>query len=196
MGNNKSVLNMLKKIGVNAKISCKTEDILKATKIIIPGVGAFDEGMKNLTTLNLIQPLNHMVIDKKINILGICLGMQLFTESSAEGEKLGLAWIPARTIRFTKNENKQFKIPHIGWNKVKVEQPMKLFRNLMEENKFYFVHSYYVSSIAPNIKVAQTYHGEHFISAYQSENIFGVQFHPEKSHKYGMELLRNFAELS
>lgn len=196
MGNNRSVQNMLKKIGVQAKIASETEEILRADKIIIPGVGAFDEGMKNLEMRNLIKPINFMVHNKKIKILGICLGMQLFTESSEEGVRPGFGWVPAKTVRFKKDINNEYKIPHIGWNRVDNVKSMTLFRNLTEENKFYFVHSYYVSSVEAKVRIAQTHYGHNFVSAFQFENIFGVQFHPEKSHKYGMQLLKNFVELS
>jgi glutamine amidotransferase len=193
LGNLGSIKNMLKKIGCGAVISSNKSDIEKADKLILPGVGSFDQGMKNLNDLGLIPVLNGKVITKKIPILGICLGMQLLTSSSEEGNSAGLGWINAETVKFRFDgiEGK-LKIPHMGWNLVKICQRDALFEEMYPEPRFYFVHSYHVVCKNENDILARTFHGYEFASAIKKENIYGVQFHPEKSHKFGMKLLDNF----
>lgn len=195
LGNLGSILNMLKKIGANAIISSKIPDIEKADKLILPGVGAFDNGMTNLDKLGLIPILNKLIFNKKIPILGICLGMQLLTKRSAEGTLSGLDWIDAEVVKFKFDSlNSNLKIPHMGWNTVEVVKRSHLF-NELEQARFYFVHSYHVICNDRLDILAETYYGYNFVSAIEKDNIFGVQFHPEKSHKFGMRLLRNFVEL-
>ncbi|WKZ19219.1 MAG: imidazole glycerol phosphate synthase subunit HisH [Candidatus Jettenia sp. CY-1] len=191
MGNNGSILNMLKKIGIDAIISSHVDDIKKAHKLILPGVGAFDNGMKNLNNLDLTPILHEKVMRDKTPILGICLGMQLLTQKSEEGSLPGLGWIDAQTIKFNHSE---LKIPHMGWNTITVYKQSALFREIYQEPKFYFVHSYHVMCSNENDILTKTFYGYEFVSSIQQENIIGVQFHPEKSHKYGMKLLKNFVE--
>ncbi len=140
--------------------------------------------------------LNYKVKEKKTPILGICLGMQLMTMSSEEGTLPGLGWIAAKTIKF-KFEDKSIKVPHMGWNTIKIEKVSPIFKNMYDqENRFYFVHSYYVvCNDKSDIASTSVYGNVTFVSAFQKENIFGVQFHPEKSHKFGMQLLKNFSEV-
>lgn len=195
MGNVGSILNMLKKIGVEAKVSSNLSDIENAEKLILPGVGAFDTGMRNLFDMNLLPILNKKVLEDKIPILGICLGMQLMTQRSEEGTKAGLGWFDAKTIRFRfKDMQSNLKIPHMGWNFVTIIKENPLCKNLNEKPRFYFVHSYHVACNNDEDILTITTHGCNFVSSIQKENIFGVQFHPEKSHKFGMKLLKNFAE--
>lgn len=195
MGNNGSIINMLRKIGAEAVISSNREDVKKADKIILPGVGAFDNGMKNLNKLELVPVLNEKVIGNKIPILGICLGMQLFTKTSDEGILPGLGWIDAQTVKFKFSENhKNLKIPHMGWNTISIKKQSSLFNDMCPESRFYFVHSYHVICNDEGDRLTTTMHGYEFVSAIQRENIIGVQFHPEKSHKFGMKLLRHFVE--
>jgi glutamine amidotransferase len=194
IGNLGSILNMFKRIGVKVKLSSKIKDIENAEKIILPGVGSFDEGIKNLEKLSLIPILNKKVIDEKTPILGICLGMQLLTKKSEEGKLKGLDWIDAKTIRFN-FEDEDLKVPHMGWNEVDIKKKGCLYKNMFEEPKFYFVHSYYVKCNKSEDILTTTNYGLDFCSSVMKDNIFGVQFHPEKSHKYGMKLLKNFAEL-
>jgi glutamine amidotransferase len=189
MGNLASIQNMIKKIGEKAEISSNPKDILNASKLILPGVGAFERGIKNIKDLNLIDSLNEAVLVKKIPILGICLGMQLMTNFSEEGNVEGLKWIDARTIKFRLDN--QFKIPHIGWTNVKTEKNSKLI-NGIEENRFYFVHSYHVICSSKNDILLTAEYGYSFVAGFEKDNIIGVQFHPEKSHKFGMQLFRNF----
>lgn len=196
MGNVGSILNMLKKIGAKAIISSKNEDIKMANKLILPGVGAFDNAMENLNALQLIDLLNHRVLIDKIPILGICLGIQLLTKESEEGKLKGLGWIDAKTIRFDFGINEaNLKIPHMGWNTAYPQKKNLLFKDMFEESRFYFVHSYHVVCNDKSDILTITHHGFDFISGIAKDNIMGVQFHPEKSHKFGMRLLGNFAEL-
>jgi glutamine amidotransferase len=196
MGNLGSIANMIKKIGTNAIISSKIADIESASKLILPGVGAFDSGMKRLKESGLLPALDKKVHKLKTPILGICLGMQLFTLESEEGEMPGLGWIEAKTVRFKFNsENKNLKIPHIGWNTVTPKAGHKLFENFYQEPRFYFVHSYHVVCSTKENNAATTFYGYEFISSFQKDNVYGVQFHPEKSHRFGMQLLKNFTEV-
>ena len=195
MGNLGSILNKLERLDVKAIISSKIEDIEKAEKLIIPGVGYFATGMDNLRRYNLISVLNKKAIKEKTPILGICLGMQLFTKRSEEGNCDGLGWIDCETKRFNfESNNINLKIPHIGWNSVDVKRDSPLLNDIPADSTFYFVHSYHVCCNYTNIAVATTHYGYEFVSMIQKENIFGSQFHPEKSHKAGIKLLKNFVE--
>ena len=195
LGNLGSILNMLKKIGAPAIISSDTEEILRADKLILPGVGAFDNGMKNLNALGLIPVVEEKVLHNKTPILGICLGMQLMTKNSEEGTLPGLGWIDAETIRFRHEPAMNLKIPHMGWNSVAAAKDSPLFKGMYPDPRFYFVHSFHAVCYNAQDVLATSHYGYDFVSAFQRGNIMGVQFHPEKSHKYGMRLLNNFAEL-
>ena len=196
MGNLGSILNMLKKIGVQAIVSSLPEDILQADKLILPGVGAFDNGMANLKESSLLSVLNEKVLAKKTPILGICLGMQLLTRRSAEGRLEGLGWVEADTVRFRfGKEESTLKIPHMGWNTVMFKTGSVLSSELEDEARFYFVHSFHVVCDREENVAGKTFYGYEFSSAIQNGNIIGVQFHPEKSHKYGLRLLKNFVEM-
>lgn len=195
MGNLGSILNMFKRVDVEAKISSNIQDIEEAKKIVLPGVGAFDNAMNNLKDLRIIPMLNKRVIEEKTPILGICLGMQLLSKRSEEGVLEGLGWIDAETIRFKFDDNKSLKIPHMGWNTIDIKKECCLFKDMYEESGFYFVHSYHVKCKNPENILTTTNHGIEFCSSVVKDNIFGAQFHPEKSHKFGMKLLKNFAEL-
>ena len=196
MGNLGSILNMLEKIKVKSIISSDVNDILKAEKIILPGVGSFDNAMKNLTDMNLVPLLNERVLKDKIPILGICLGIQLFTRQSEEGILPGLGWIDAATARFRfDGENAKLKVPHMGWNTVKPKHDSSLFSGLLQEPRFYFVHSYHIVCNNDQDVLATTHYGYDFVSSIESGNIYGTQFHPEKSHRFGMKVLKNFAEI-
>jgi glutamine amidotransferase len=193
MGNLGSIENMLKKIGIQPIVSNDSEVISSASKLILPGVGSFDKAMERINTSKLKLVLdNHALVDKK-PILGICLGMQLLTRKSDEGKLPGLGWIDADTLRFP--EINQLKIPHMGWNEVKINSVSPLTKNLPSMSKFYFVHSYRVKVDYDKLSILKCQYGIEFDAAIQHENIFGAQFHPEKSHRYGMQFLRNFIEL-
>lgn len=195
VGNLSSIKNMLKKIGVNAEISGKAEDIQSAKKLILPGVGHFDYGMQHLHDSGLVNVLNNDVLINKKPILGICLGVQLLTRSSEEGKEKGLGWINGKTIAFDKTRlSPGQKIPHMSWTDVKDFEQSKLFTGMYDEPRFYFVHSYHLALDNPVDILASANYGYDFAVGIEHENILGVQFHPEKSHKYGMKLLENFVK--
>lgn len=196
VGNMGSILNMLKKVGAEATGSSDPADITEAQKLILPGVGSFDHGMRELQKSGLIPILEKRVREENIPILGMCLGLQLFTKKSEEGNLPGLGWIDAATVKFRFGEGQeQFKIPHMGWNTVSVKKKGALTDDLGKDARFYFVHSYHLICNDEQDVLCATHYGYEFPSVIQRENIFGVQFHPEKSHKFGMKLLKNFTEL-
>jgi glutamine amidotransferase len=194
MGNLGSVCNMFKRIGVETKVSGVSSEIANAEKILLPGVGAFDAAMQKIDECGLKEVLNKKALEDKIPVLGICLGMQLLTRSSEEGKLPGLGWINARTLKFQFTDP-SLKVPHMGWNSVIPVKTHPVIENLPEDPRFYFVHSYYVSAANDADVLTKTHYGIDFHSMVQSDNIIGAQFHPEKSHKYGMKLLENFAKL-
>lgn len=196
MGNVASIENMLKKIGSAAIITSDLSVLREAEKLILPGVGAFDYGMQNLHNLGIIDVLKEKVIESGTPLLGICLGMQLLTEDSQEGTLPGLGFFKAHTIKFPSEYcGEKLKIPHMGWNYVQPIGDPALFKNSAEDMRFYFVHSYFVNCEDKGDIIGSTEYGDCFASAIGKGRIFGVQFHPEKSHKYGMNLLKNFAEM-
>lgn len=186
---------MLRKIGTSSIVSDRIDDLQRADKLILPGVGAFDNGMKNIAELGLLPLLNKQVLEKGTPILGICLGMQLLMEKSEEGGLSGLGWIEGKVLRFRfDNQQTDLKIPHMGWNTVKVQKEEPLFAGMEDGSRFYFVHSYHVMCSRQEDVLATTKHGHDFPSAISRSNIMGTQFHPEKSHRFGMGILRNFVE--
>lgn len=193
-GNLGSIQNILRKIGEDSVITSDIDEIASASKIILPGVGAFDTGMKNLTDLGLVDILNKKVVSEKIPVLGICLGMQLLSNGSEEGMYKGLGWIDAKTVRFRFVDTAEYKIPHMGWNFIKQQKESKLFSGMFTDPRFYFVHSYYFKANDPSDILTSTDYEIEFTSAIERGNILGVQFHPEKSHKFGMKLLKNFVD--
>ena len=196
MGNMGSILNMLKKVGAEATVSSDKSVIAGASKLILPGVGAFDNGMKNLNRLDLLPILNQKAMEERIPVLGVCLGMQLLTKGSEEGDFAGLGWVDAETLKFRFDKADQsLKIPHMGWNTVEIKQPSAIFEDMYEEPRFYFVHSYYVKCVEDADVLATTHYGHEFTSSLRRANIMGTQFHPEKSHKFGMKVFQNFVNL-
>jgi glutamine amidotransferase len=193
MGNLGSIRNMLKKIGADSEITADPARIVAATKLVLPGVGAFDAGMDNLERSGLIPLLDERVRGAGVPVLGICLGMQLMTRSSSEGERPGLGWIDAVTSRFAPADA-ALKVPHMGWNVARPVRADALVDGISDEARFYFVHSYYVACDRPEDVILATRYGDEFHSGFRHRNVRGVQFHPEKSHRFGMHLLRNFAE--
>lgn len=201
MGNLGSILNMFSKIGVHAKVSNDPEEIRKAEKLLLPGVGAFDAAMQRINEQGFREILDQKVLTENIPLLGICLGMQLLTDASEEGKLPGLGYIPAKTIKFKSEPD--LKIPHMGWNEVCLTQSSKLTKDINtvsaydEDARFYFVHSFKVIVENEEHSILKSTHGtQEFDSAIQKRNIYGAQFHPEKSHKFGMQILKNFAALS
>jgi imidazole glycerol-phosphate synthase subunit HisH len=198
MGNLGSIRNMFKRLGVQSIISSDRADIEKAERLILPGVGAFDQGMENLHKLGLVTLLNERVAGAGIPILGICLGMQLMTRSSDEGSREGLGWIDAQTVHFRSGISpveSGARLPHIGWNFVDEEKSHPLLENLPEDPRFYFVHTYRVECRDPSDRlVASHYAGSAFTAGFARGNIAGLQCHPEKSHRFGMQVLTNFSK--
>ncbi|MBI2287959.1 MAG: imidazole glycerol phosphate synthase subunit HisH [Chloroflexi bacterium] len=195
MGNLGSILNRLERMETEVIISSKAEQIEKADKLILPGVGSFAAGIDNLKKRDLIGVLEKKIIIEKAPILGICLGMQLFTRRSEEGDAEGLGWVDAETRKFNfTSEDAKLRIPHMGWNSINKLRDSLLLVDLPDGASFYFVHSYYVQCNDPGNVVATTRYGIDFACVIQKANIFGTQFHPEKSHQDGIVLLRNFIE--
>jgi imidazole glycerol-phosphate synthase subunit HisH len=180
--------------GIESSIGNTKEDILNATKLILPGVGHFSSGMNSLNNENIRKPLEKKVLEEKIPIFGICLGMQLFTNGSEEGNVPGLGWIDADTKRFdfSKQNDKKLKIPHVGWSRVKRLKNSILLKGIPEDHKYYFTHSYYTKCKNNDNLYATTEYGIEFSSIFQKGNIYGTQFHPEKSHATGFKVLINF----
>lgn len=192
-GNLGSIKNMLKRLGIASEITNDKEVIENAEKLILPGVGHFDYGMQQLNNSGLIPLINKKVLEDKTPILGICLGVQLFTEGSEEGTEKGLGWIKGKTVAFDKIKlATNQKIPNMGWAEVDNYSQSKLFENMHEEPRFYFVHSFHLALENSTDCLVTSKYGYAFAAGIEHENILGVQFHPEKSHKYGMKLLENF----
>lgn len=196
MGNVGSIQRMLKKVGADSVLTADPDELRAADKLILPGVGAFDAGMNRLRDTGLADLLNELVLEHRKPVLGICLGMQLLLESSEEGTSSGLGWVPGHVRRFDwPHEQKALKVPHMGWNLVRPSNGSPLFQDLDEQSRFYFVHSFFASPEDATSQAASSNYGFDFCCAVQKDNVYGVQFHPEKSHRYGLQLLQNFVEL-
>jgi glutamine amidotransferase len=195
-GNLGSIHNMLKKIQVESVITSELEVIQKSAKIILPGVGSFDHAIKALNSSGLRATLDHCALEMKKPILGICLGMQLMTRGSEEGILEGMGWINADTVRFTPGALETLRVPHMGWNTIEHAKNSSLSIDFANEARFYFVHSYHVKCNDPSDVLMRSRYGSvYFHSAFERGNIYGCQFHPEKSHRFGMTLLENFSKI-
>ena len=197
MGNVGSVLNMLKKLGVSAKLTGDPAELARASGLILPGVGAFDSGMQRLHERNLVGPLHDLVLGDRKPVLGICLGMQLMANGSSEGSVPGLGWFDSQVQLFQRDPlQPQLRVPHMGWNFIHPTEPTDpLLAQLPPSPRYYFVHSYYYPAGIPHA-VASTRHILPFTSVLARDNIRGCQFHPEKSHSFGLRLLKNFSHLA
>ena len=195
MGNLNSVKKKLDRLKTTASITSNPKDIIKADKIILVGVGHFAKAMKNIKELNLLDTLNEVAIIKKKPVLGICLGMQLMAKDSEEGNTEGLGWLDANVRKMQVDDTLKFKIPHTGWNKITQSKKSHLMKGIPESSEFYFVHSYYLRSNETSNILNETEYSFKFTSAIEKDNIFGVQYHPEKSHDVGEILLKNFISL-
>ena len=194
LGNLHSVLGAVRKVGYDAVITNDTLEIENFDKLILPGVGAYADGIRNIKDLNLIQPLEEFVKIKKKPILGICLGFQLLANESFEfGHHKGLGWIDASVEKFSL-EDKKIRVPHVGWNDLLICRDNVLWDGIPNDAIFYYVHSYYVNCKNDKIITGKCRYGVEFVSAIQQENIFATQFHPEKSQFNGLRILKNFIE--
>jgi glutamine amidotransferase len=194
-GNLGSIQNMLKKIGCKSIITSNINEIENSEKLLLPGVGKFDFGMQQLIDRNILEVLNKKVLIEKTPILGICLGVQLFTQKSEEGLLPGLGWFNSETIKFKIDTNSNYKIPNMGWQNITKKKESKLLSGLPANARFYFVHSYHLKCNSPDDILLEANYSYNYTCAIEKENIVGVQFHPEKSHKFGMKILQNFVEL-
>lgn len=190
MGNVGSIVNMMKKIGHAAEVSSDPQVIRRADRLILPGVGSFDTGMASIRARGLVDVLHEKVMVQHTPVLGICLGMQLLGTRSGEGDSTGLGWIPSQAVRFSSESQ---RVPHMGWNQVTLLAQHWLFAGEPADMRFYFVHSYHVVCEEPGDRIATATYGVEFSAAIARGHVLGVQFHPEKSHRFGMQLLRNFA---
>ena len=195
MGNLGSIVNTFRRIGVSAKVTSDPDAIRAAKRLILPGVGSFDRGMENLKGAGLIPALEEQVLENGVPILGICLGMQLFSKQSEEGDVQGLGWIKADTVRFQFGSNGgRLKIPHMGWNSVNSTGD-SLLANITADDRFYFVHSFHIAHIEEELVTGTTSYGYDFPSVIRQGNIQGIQCHPERSHSSGVRVLKNFMDL-
>lgn len=195
MGNLNSVRKKMAHLGIDAVVSDEPSDILNADKLILPGVGHFQKAIETIKALNLLDVLNECVLNKKRPILGICLGMQLMAMHSEEGNALGLGWFDADVVKFSIKNTLTHKVPHTGWNQIVKLKESELLKGIPELSEFYFVHSYHLRCNNPIDRLNETEYEYNFTSAIEKENIFGVQFHPEKSHDVGEKLLKNFIHI-
>ena len=195
LGNHFSVHKKLTRLGYDVVTSNDSEIIKQSDKIILPGVGHFGKAMETLNQSNLTTVLNEEVLQKKKPILGICLGMQLMASYGEEGKNEGLNWFDATVERFQITDNLKYKVPHTGWNQIDVSKESRLLQGIDNLAEFYFVHAYHFNCKNESDVLCETSYELEFASAVERENIFGVQFHPEKSHDVGLQLLKNFIEL-
>jgi len=195
LGNLTSIQNMCRRIGVEAMITDDPVQIGRAERLILPGVGHFKKGMENLHASGLKQFLDRLVLEEKRPILGICLGAQLMTGHSEEGDVDGLGWVDADTIKFREETLQGLKVPHMGWREIIPAGNNPLWENLPAEPRFYFVHSYHFAFRQKDEVAATAVYGAEFVCAFRKGNVYGTQFHPEKSHKFGMKVLENFSKI-
>lgn len=195
IGNIQAFLNIFKRVNIPVQAAHTAAELAGATKIILPGVGAFDWAMSHLAASGMRACLDDLVLNQKRRVLGICVGMQIMARSSEEGELPGLGWVDAEVKRFDESRfHQKTHLPHMGWNDVSPVDTNDLFKTLISP-RFYFLHSYYFVPADAGQVLATTDYNGHFASAAKAGHIFGVQFHPEKSHQWGVQLLKNFAEM-
>lgn len=192
MGNIGSICKMLRHVGADPVVSSEPGQLRTADKLILPGVGHFDRAMENLAAAGLVDELKELVQARGKPMLGICLGMQLLGRSSEEGTRAGLGFIDARVRRFEFPGNGRLKVPHMGWSELEIARPSSLFTGLDADSRFYFVHSYFVDCTNDSDVLARSNYGQTFVAAFERGNVRGVQFHPEKSHRFGIRLFQNF----
>lgn len=196
LGNINAFVNIYNRLHIPVKQLFNPNDFEGVDRLILPGVGAFDHAMKSFNDSGMRDAVEKMVLIDKTPIIGICVGMQMLAESSEEGILPGLGWVPGRVRKFDENKIPYTtRIPHMGWNDIVFSEDSLLFKNFEINSKFYFLHSYYFDNSESKHEIAKSFYGYEFTCAVKSENVFGVQFHPEKSHSYGIKLLDNFSKL-
>lgn len=193
LGNLSAFLNVYKRLNKPAELAGTPDQLKGATKLVLPGVGAFDQAMNLLNASGMRETLDRLVIEDRMPVIGICVGMQILARGSDEGVLEGLGWIDGRVRSFRSLGKNDLQLPHMGWNDVRSVSPSSLFDNL-NDARFYFLHSYFFDCDRSEDTIAVSNYGAEFSCAVRKDNIFGVQFHPEKSHRYGMQLLKNFSE--
>jgi imidazole glycerol-phosphate synthase subunit HisH len=192
-GNYSSVKRAFERVGSESVISSDPEQIIRADKLVLAGVGHFDRAVSGLHEQGVTDALLEAVFEKRTPVLGICLGMEIMAKRSEEGSRPGLGWLDAEVVRFRVSDSRRYKVPNIGWEHVTTRNESRLLRGIGRDDEFYFLHSYHLSNT--EYAIAETIYESVFPAAIQFNNIFGVQFHPEKSHKSGLKLLRNFVEI-
>lgn len=195
LGNVRAFANIYASLDIPFVLASQPDQLRGADRVILPGVGAFDQAMLRLRASGMYDVLNELVVHKQRPVLGVCVGMQMLAASSEEGTQPGLGWIDAEVVKFETSAAVTLRVPHMGWNDVRPSRPGSLFQQFEEPPVFYFLHSYYVRCRAATDVLAVTTYGAEFACAVNRENIYGVQFHPEKSHQHGIQLLKNFASL-
>lgn len=194
-GNIYAIANIYNKLGIKFQIITESKDLVLVDKLILPGVGAFDETMKLIKSCNMYDEINDLVVEKKIPILGVCVGMQVFANTSEEGTLNGFSWIPGKVSQIDHSDHPDLVLPHMGWNSLEIKSESKLMKNIDLETGFYFLHSYRFVCDEPQDILAEVLYGNNFTCAVNKDNVYGVQFHPEKSHENGITLFKNFAYL-
>ena len=195
-GNTNSIKRTLDRLGSLSIISSDLKDFTQADKIILPGVGHFAKAMANLKELGLVDALNEAVLIKRKAVLGICLGMELMARTSEEGDTPGLQWLDAEAVRFNISvSGGRHKVPHMGWNGIDLKKTSALMKGVADQSEFYFAHSYHLKINDRSDLLSETEYGISFPSAAERKNIFGVQYHPEKSHRSGTQILKNFIDM-
>ena len=194
-GNLNSIKRTVDRIGSLSIISSQVKDVTQADKIILPGIGHFARAMVNLKELGLLDALTEAVLIKRKPVLGICLGMELMAKTSEEGDTPGLQWLDAEAVRFKISASTRQKVPHMGWNRIQVKKVSPLMKGVDDLSEFYFAHSYHLKINDRSDLMSETEYGISFPSAVERNNIFGVQYHPEKSHRTGVQVLKNFIDM-
>jgi glutamine amidotransferase len=196
LGNIRAFLNVYRRLNIEVRTATTAEDLQEASKVILPGVGAFDHAMERLTTSGMRETLDDLALRRRVPILGVCVGMQILGRGSDEGRLPGLGWMDARVRALgSLMSGETLPVPHMGWNDVRPVSPTRLFHGLDRDARFYFLHSYYFQCDREEDAIAVASYGRDFACAANAANVYGVQFHPEKSHHYGARLLQNFAEM-
>ena len=195
IGNTGSISKMIQKLGQEVCITRNETEIVTADRIILPGVGSFDNAAKKLRETGLIPALSELALAQNKPFLGICLGMQLLFKKSEEGVDNGLGWISGKVVKFDQSKMTAEKIPHMGWNTVTCNEKSPLFKDVNSEIRFYFTHSFHVIEVEESEVIGTTNYGYEFVSSVQRNNIYGVQFHPEKSHRFGLQLMQKFLDI-